>query len=284
MPEEKREIRHCSNCGEIVDNRFCPACGQENREYKATFKEMMKEFTAHAFNLDSRFFRTVKYLLFHPGLLTIEYFKGRRESYISPLRLYLIFSMLYFLTFAVHNFYEDICKGVKLVETGIHANEVDSLETMLTETANNLTNAPDTTRNNTLEVFNQEVQMDSEEFTSSFINSAPKVMFFLLPLAALILKLLYRRKILYFQHLIFLLHVHSFFFLSMFVFRIIHFGIVFAIFSLLSSVYLYTALKKYYQQSIIKTLIKLSLFSTFYFIILAILLVGNMMISFFSVI
>jgi hypothetical protein len=245
---------------------------------------MIKEFTSHAFNLDSRFLKTVKYLLFKPGWLTIEYFKGRRQSYISPLRLYLIFSMLYFLTFAVQNFYEDISKGVKLVETGIQAIEVDSLETMLTETVNNLASAPDTTRNGIIEIFNQDVQMDSEEFTSSFINSAPKVMFFLLPLAALILKLLYRRKILYFQHLIFLLHVHSFFFLTMFVFRIIHFEIVFAIFFLLSSVYLYTALKKYYQQSIIKTLIKLSLFSTFYFIILAILLVGNMMISFFSII
>jgi len=284
MPEENREIRHCPNCGEIVDNHFCPACGQENREYKATFKEMIKEFTSHAFNLDSRFIKTVKYLLFYPSLLTIEYFKGRRESYISPLRLYLIISMMYFLTFTVQNFYSDISKGVKLVEIGIQANEADSLGAMLTENVNKLAGNAESPQGGTIELFNKDVQIDTGEFTSSFINNVPRIMFFLLPLAALILKLLYRRKILYFQHLIFLLHVHSFFFLTMFMFRILYFEIVFIIFFLLSSVYLYAALKKYYQQSIIKTLIKLTLFSTCYFIILAVLLVGNMMITFFSII
>ncbi|MDP8323026.1 MAG: DUF3667 domain-containing protein [Candidatus Stygibacter australis] len=284
MPEEKREIRHCPNCGEIVDNRFCPACGQENREYKATFKEMIKEFTAHTFNLDSRFLKTVKYLLFHPGWLTIEYFKGRRETYISPFRLYLIFSMIYFLTFTVQNFYSDISKGVKLVETGIQANEADSLEAMLAENAYKLTGDAKPGIEGTTELLDQNIQIDQEKFTSSFINSAPRIMFFLLPLAALILKLLYRRKILYFQHLIFLLHVHSFFFLTMFVFRMIPFEIVFVLFFLLSSVYLYIAQKKYYQQSVIKTLVKLSLFSTGYFIILAVLLLGNMMITLFSMV
>ena len=161
MTEEKREIRHCPNCGEIVDNRFCPACGQENREFKATFKEMIKEFTSHAFNLDSRFLKTVKHLLFHPGWLTIEYFKGRRESYISPLRLYLIFSMMYFLTFAVHDFYSDISKGVKLVETSIQANEADSLEAVLIESANKLAGDREPENEGTIELFNQEVQIDN---------------------------------------------------------------------------------------------------------------------------
>ncbi|MDP8220333.1 MAG: DUF3667 domain-containing protein [Candidatus Stygibacter frigidus] len=284
MPEDKKEIRHCPNCGEFVDNRFCPACGQENREYKATFKEMIKEFTSHAFNLDSRFIKTVKYLLFHPGLLTIEYFKGRRESYISPLRLYLIFSMLYFLTFAVHNFYSEIDKGVKLVETGIEANNADSLEAMLMENAHKLTKDAESDTEGTIEFLDQNIHVDQDKFTTSFINNAPRIMFFLLPLAALILKLLYRRKILYFQHLIFLLHVHSFFFFTMILFRIIHFEIVFAIFFLLSSVYLYIALKRYYQQSVFKTLVKLGLFSTCYFIILAVLLLGNMLITLFAMI
>jgi Protein of unknown function (DUF3667) len=281
MPEEKKVVRHCPNCGEIVDNRFCPACGQENREFKATFKEMIKEFTSHALNLDSRFFRTLKYLLFYPGWLTIEYFKGRREFYISPLKLYLIISMIYFLTFTVSSFYTDISRGINLIEEGIETTNSDSLDAILEDTAQNISEEP---KDDTITLFNNDTQIDTDKFKMSFINNAPRIMFFLLPLAALILKLLYRRRILYFQHLIFLLHVHSYFFFTMILYRILDFEIVYLILLLLSAVYLYVAQKKFYRQSIRKTILKLVLFSTFYFIILGALLLANMMITVLSMI
>ena len=53
-----------------------------------------------------------------------------------------------------------------------------------------------------------------QAFVSALLGDIPKMMFFLLPLFAVSLKLLYlRTKRLYVEHLIFLLHVHAFAFL-----------------------------------------------------------------------
>lgn len=42
----------------------------------------------------------MKYLLFKPGFLTEEYMKGRRASYLNPIRMYLFISALFFLLLA----------------------------------------------------------------------------------------------------------------------------------------------------------------------------------------
>ena len=113
MPKEKWEIRHCPNCGEIVDNRFCPACGQENREYKATFKEMIKEFTSHAFNLDSRFLKTVKHLLFHPGCPS----RGKHDDHIFCHGL-IIFSRYFISNILLVSLQSSLCRLIKYTPEG----------------------------------------------------------------------------------------------------------------------------------------------------------------------
>jgi len=285
MSEEEKKIRHCPNCGEIVDNKFCPTCGQENREFKATFIEMIREYFSHVLNLDSRLYMTIKFLLLKPGLLTIEYFKGRRESYISPLRLYLIISMLYFLTFAVQDFYSDMMTGIDLAvieiseldNDSLHVASIDSLQTQLADDAI-------VTENGEIEIFGENIKFDDKELLSTFRANVPKVMFFLLPLGALLLKLLYRRKFLYFEHIVFLLHVHSFFFLTQIFERVLDFEIVSTVFGVLTTAYLYLAMKKFYQQKAVKTILKMFFFSSIYFILLAILLLGNLLVTIFSII
>ncbi|MCF7920839.1 MAG: DUF3667 domain-containing protein [Candidatus Cloacimonetes bacterium] len=280
MPEDNKEIRHCPNCGEIVDNRFCPACGQENREFKANFKDMMREYISHVFNLDSRFYITLKYLITKPGFLTGEYFKGKRESYISPIRLYLIISMVYFLTFTVHNFYNNIKKGVYLVETEMLSAAGDSLST--NDTLKTVSEEPAVS---TMMIANQEFQLDQAKISAAFLNNVPRIMFFLLPLAALILKLLYSRlKYFYFEHLVFLLHTHSFFFLTRIFNKILPFEPVLIILIIGTTIYLFFAQKNYYQQSTGKTILKMCLFATLYAVILIVLLFFNMLISFLSLI
>ncbi len=39
----------------------------------------------------------MRYLIGRPGALTREYFAGRRSSYLPPIRLYLIISVVFFL-------------------------------------------------------------------------------------------------------------------------------------------------------------------------------------------
>ena len=47
-------------------------------------------------HLDGKIFQTLDLLLFKPGELTAEFFRGRRARYIPPLRLYLVCSLLFF--------------------------------------------------------------------------------------------------------------------------------------------------------------------------------------------
>jgi hypothetical protein len=52
-------------------------------------------------DLDSRFMRTLKPLLFKPGRLTRDYMEGRRFRYAPPMRLYIFSSIVFFLLAAL---------------------------------------------------------------------------------------------------------------------------------------------------------------------------------------
>ena len=83
----------CKNCGYIVHKTFCSKCGQKNSDI-LDFKSLVKEFFQNVFDLDSRFFLTIKYLFTKPGFLTTEYWSGRRLKYLNPFRMYIIMSVL----------------------------------------------------------------------------------------------------------------------------------------------------------------------------------------------
>ena len=59
------------------------------------------EFFREMFELDSRLFRTLKSLLFKPGHLSSEFSRNRRAAYMSPVRLYLFTSFLFFLVLSI---------------------------------------------------------------------------------------------------------------------------------------------------------------------------------------
>ena len=103
------------------------------------------------------------------------------------------------------------------------------------------------------------------------LNQLPKLMFFLLPVFALLLKLFYiRRKILYINHLIFALHIHTVIFLYLIVVNIIPTWYI-----ILATVvgiwfHLFFAFRTVYQQSRWITFVKMNALFIFYYLILAI--------------
>jgi uncharacterized protein DUF3667 len=136
-------------------------------------------------HVDSKIFRSVKLLLLKPGFLTREYFEGRRVRYVSPLRLYLVFSVIYFAAAALVDrpaFRPDENAEVGALGAGL------GLETMSAEEANRLM---------------ADVQA----------HWIPRLMFVLVPMSALVVQLATRRTGRnYPQHLSFALHVHAAFF------------------------------------------------------------------------
>lgn len=91
----------CSNCHQPVAGRFCASCGQEDRTYLLSLRELLLDFFGDLVNFDSRFFKTTLPLLFKPGYLTAEYLRGRRQAYFPPVRLYIFISIVFFFIAAL---------------------------------------------------------------------------------------------------------------------------------------------------------------------------------------
>ena len=94
-------VQACPNCGLDRPDRFCGHCGQNDRNYMRGLWSVAYEFLREMFELDSRLFRTLKSLLFRPGHLSSEFSRNRRAAYMSPVRLYLFTSFLFFLVLSI---------------------------------------------------------------------------------------------------------------------------------------------------------------------------------------
>ena len=91
----------CPNCGAALSGRFCASCGQKATPVAPTLHEFVHEATHEFLHVDGKIIQSLKLLFTRPGALTLEAFIGRRASYVPPLRLYLIFSVIYFSTVAL---------------------------------------------------------------------------------------------------------------------------------------------------------------------------------------
>lgn len=88
---------HCLNCGAAATGKFCARCGQENEDQTVAVKLLARDLLSDVASFDSKLLRTLVPLVIRPGFLTNEYNAGRRVRYLSPFKLYLTLSVLFFL-------------------------------------------------------------------------------------------------------------------------------------------------------------------------------------------
>ena len=91
----------CLNCGTALKGPFCYYCGQPDRNFMRFFPVLLRDMMEDLLDLDSRFMRTIKPLMFKPGRLTRDYMSGRRFRYAPPMRLYIFSSIVFFLLAAL---------------------------------------------------------------------------------------------------------------------------------------------------------------------------------------
>lgn len=96
---KERAEKNCLNCGETVQGRYCQACGQENIEPKETLWGLVSHFFQDITHFDGKFFSTGRLLFTRPGFLPKEYLRGKRASYLHPIRMYVFTSAIFFLIF-----------------------------------------------------------------------------------------------------------------------------------------------------------------------------------------
>lgn len=69
----------------------------DNRDRNVvTLREFVAEFWDQLTNLESRFFLSLRHLIFQPGRLTSAYLEGDRDTYARPLRLFIVVNVLFF--------------------------------------------------------------------------------------------------------------------------------------------------------------------------------------------
>ena len=86
----------CANCGHPRRDRYCPKCGQNDRDYIRSLPPLLGDILKETFELDGRIRRTIKPLFLRPGELPSEFSRNRRARYVSPIRLYLVASIGFF--------------------------------------------------------------------------------------------------------------------------------------------------------------------------------------------
>ncbi|HMS63767.1 MAG TPA: DUF3667 domain-containing protein [Ignavibacteria bacterium] len=95
MVKKRIKSRSCPNCGynfgKIADLiNYCPECGQENNNPRVALYRQILEFIKSLTNFDSKFWYSLKTLMFKPGTITKDYIENKRERYTSPVKMILI--------------------------------------------------------------------------------------------------------------------------------------------------------------------------------------------------
>ncbi|KKO46123.1 Zn-ribbon domain-containing protein [Arsukibacterium ikkense] len=234
--------RYCDNCNSVLHGEFCHHCGQEKKSYIRNVSGVVTEFFGEFSNWDTRLWRTLIPLWFRPGFLSRRYVSGHRVPYVPPLRLYLFTSIIAFLIFAKLMPQQAIevsavASDPELIVLETKDGADITLAELLKQTQTELQQVPGLPNNSAVPIYindehsqhtlalpfisEQAQQRLNERFAAvvanpklavnKFFSLAPQMMFLLLPLFALLLKLLYVRSDRYYmEHLIVALHSHSF--------------------------------------------------------------------------
>jgi hypothetical protein len=180
--------------------------------------EFVQQFGGAYFSTEGALWRTLALLFFKPGELTRRYRAGKRKHYVLPLRLYITVSLLALLLLRVYVPTDlEMVQGFKLdagesptlnVGGGSRAGLKDGkfycekLPPWLCQRMEAK-----------FDLDPKSFKRDLNRLPERFINHWGTAMFLLLPLFALLHKLLYiGRGMRYTEHLVYALHVHTFWF------------------------------------------------------------------------
>lgn len=228
----------CPACGAALSGPYCASCGQNTRPRVRSVRALLGDAIEELFGVNATLPRTLRALVLSPGRLTNEYLNQRISPYVSPFRLYLAVSVVFFLIFSVRGRPAELTPADRAAVDSVMSVVRDSMAARVARGE-----APtkrwgitiDPTREDWAEhaivhLGNErlnravrarllalgELSFDEaiQRSFRSFVENVPRVMFVLLPLHALLLLLLYVGSGRYYvEHMIFSLHTHAFAFL-----------------------------------------------------------------------
>jgi hypothetical protein len=218
----------CANCDAPLSGPYCSQCGQRHEHGVHSVSHFIGEAFEDLTHADSRLWRTLGALLFHPGFLTREFLEGRRARYLPPVRLYLVLSVAFFVIAGILTSHSR--GGAVLVE----------VQPTGTVTSRRLEPAtPAFARQQCGEVPEAlpwlgaygprfeaacvaAIEDGGRSANESVLHDVPRAMFLFLPLIGLVMSALYRRpRRHYVEHLLFFVHNHALIFLVLAVYALL---------------------------------------------------------------
>ena len=202
-------VTDCLNCGAALHGLFCSACGQRSVPPDPTVAEVAGDAWQELSGYDGRIATTIRGLL-RPGYLTREYVAGRRARYLSPVRLYLIASVIYFVaasstppSMSTRSGQVEAPGGLQIgVTRSTNGDELSAEERA--ELLASADKAPAVFR-----PFLRAVASDPIGFRARVMTIMPRIFFALLPVFAVIVALFYRGRR-FPTSLVFAVHLHAF--------------------------------------------------------------------------
>ena len=287
-------VTTCPNCGDERPGAFCARCGQSDKDYSRSFWSVAGDMIRETFEVDSRLFRTMKLLLLKPGRLTTEFSRNRRVQYVSPVRLYIFASFVFFLLlslqgpatpdFAVipeseRELFESQRPDdaqIEIFKAQLPPEQRSKVEDILGRPDGDLVKAitlglasssssEDPVGTGPVDRFVLagliDIFHDPGVFQQRIIGNAPMAMFFMLPFYALLLAAFYfNKKRCYVEHVVFVLHSQTFVLLAYTVALLIPaegVGVGLQIILLLASTpYYLIALRRHYDDGWARTIAK----------------------------
>ncbi len=247
--ETSTPVEACLNCGTLLTGQYCASCGQRARTRLISIWELVRDAIGDLFELDSRLWQTLIPLSLRPGQLTHEYLRGRRARFMPPFRTYLVLSLAFFLvaffdpgaqlallldpvgstqTERQAEVRRQVAKdleaeGIAVPEglvppdkpeaaaTGINMGcDIEDLAVMQLPLWLDQRLSPARLQ----EICERITADNGRAFVRQLTDNIPASLFILLPLMALVLKVLYPlSKRYYAEHLLFVVHYHAFLFL-----------------------------------------------------------------------
>lgn len=187
----------------------------------ASAHEFLHHFIGHYIAAEGKLWRTLNLLFAKPGQLTVEFIRGRRGQFIDPLRLLLTVSLLVFLVmkWQVHRLpgapaetasqQRAVAASAALAEK---EHEADG------RVFNVLSRASDKFAVNYGEYLAQAKPVKAAQFWEAWLRSGPTIVLCLIPLMALVLKVLhFGSGWRYGEHLVFAMHLQNMFLLALIV-------------------------------------------------------------------
>jgi hypothetical protein len=101
MSQVAVDTAECTNCGTPLHGAYCAHCGQKAVPPDPTIRHVVGDVWSEVVPVDGKVLRSLRLLLTKPGFLTLELLRGRRATYVAPIRLYLVFSVAAFAVIAM---------------------------------------------------------------------------------------------------------------------------------------------------------------------------------------